>query len=167
MLAVFGTLVGCSGSGGQKEYGAPSALCGIPIDSKLILEFLPAGKEINVQEKQPVPSTKRCQVNIDNKWELVASQEWWEETASITEVADAHPQLDSAEPTEDKSVLFTGTGAVARVKNCATVKIPGYALYTALQLRTSDLENGSAMKKLITAYTKEVERSSECRKDAD
>ena len=163
MLAVFGLLVGCSESGEQKEYDTPSALCGVSVDPNLVSPFLPSGKKVNVGKKTPVPSRTRCQVDIDGKVALMASQEWWAKEDGITDVADAHPQLGSAEPTDDDTLLHSGTGAVAQVKSCTNADLPDHVLYTAIQVYASDREDASAMKKLITAYTEEVERSSACR----
>jgi hypothetical protein len=162
MLLAFGTLVGCSTSIEEKEYDAPKALCGVSVDQGLISSFLPSGKEIDVQEKNPVPSRKRCQVNIDGKVALVASQEWWTKGDGITDVADAHPQLDSAEPTADGTYLFSTTGAVGKTKSCTSPDHVDHVLYTAMQVYASGKQDAPAMKKLITSYTKEVERSNAC-----
>lgn len=154
--------VSCSESGKQKEYDAPSTLCGIPVDPNLVSTFLPSGKATSVQEKNPVPSRTRCQAAIDGQVVLVASQEWWEKSEGITDVADAHPQLDSAEPADDGALLYTGTGAVAQVKSCANADLPEHVLYTAMQVYASGQEDAPTMKKLITAYTEEVKRSTAC-----
>jgi hypothetical protein len=163
ILAVFGTLVGCSESGEQKEYDTPSALCNVPVDRDLVSSLLPPGKKISIQEKNPVPSRSRCQVDVDGKVALIASQEWWGKEESINDVADAHPQLESAELTDDNALLFTGTGAVERVKSCVDPNHPDHVLYTAIQVYTSAQEDASSVRKLISEYTKEVELSSKCR----
>ncbi len=163
MLVVFGVLVGCSTSDEQREYSVPAVLCGVPVDPDLVSPFLPPGKTVSVRKKTPVPSRTRCQMDVDGKWALIASQEWWTEGSSISEVADAHPELESAQPTDGNALLHSGTGAVARVGSCANADLPEHVLYTAIQVYASEREDASAMKKLITEYTNEVERSSACR----
>ncbi|MFD5076992.1 hypothetical protein [Streptomyces sp. NPDC058371] len=162
MLVAFGTLVGCSASTEKKEYDVPKALCGVSMDRDLVSGFLPAGKKIDIQEKNPVPSRERCQVNIDGKVALVASQEWWQKGDNITDVADAHPQLDSVQPTANGTYVISGTGGVARAKSCTSPDHVDHVLYTAMQVYTPEQRDASAMKRLITRYTKEVERSSKC-----
>ncbi|MFC9915155.1 hypothetical protein [Streptomyces sp. NPDC127197] len=162
MLVAGGLLVGCSGSTEKKEYDIPKSLCGISVERDLISVFLPSGKEIDVQEKNPVPSRKRCQVNVDGKLVLIASQEWWPREKQISEVADAHPQLKSAELPEDGTYIYSSTGAMGQVKSCANQDHPEHTLYTAMQVYASDQAEDSAMKELIMAYTKAVENSDEC-----
>jgi hypothetical protein len=162
ILAVFGALAGCSGSEGTKEYDVPKALCGVPVDQDLVSAFLPSGKKIAVQEKNPVPSRRRCQVNIDGKAALTASQEWWETRDEITTVADAHPELESAKSSPDGRFLYSGTGAVAKVTPCTSPGHPGHVLYTAVQVHDVDRQDAAAMRKLIANYTEGVRGSRAC-----
>jgi hypothetical protein len=162
VLAVLGVLAGCSGSEETKENDVPKALCGVPVDQDLVSAFLPSGKEIAVQEKNPVPSRKRCQVNIDGKAALTASQEWWEARDGIAIVADAHPQLESAKSTPDGRFLYSGTGAVGKVTSCTNPDHPGHVLYTAVQVYDEDQQDAAAMKRLIADYTRSTEKSGAC-----
>ncbi|MFE9839272.1 hypothetical protein ACFYP4_29665 [Streptomyces sp. NPDC005551] len=161
-LATIGLLVGCSGAEENKEYDVPKALCGVSVDQNLVSTFLPPGKKITVREKNPVPSRKRCQVNIDGEVALMVSQEWWEKRDSIAVVADAHPQLESAESTDDGLYFYSGTGGVGKVKSCVSPEHPGHVLYTAAQVYDSDRQGKAAMKKFIASYTKAVRASDVC-----
>ncbi|MEU1401334.1 hypothetical protein ABZ471_03030 [Streptomyces sp. NPDC005728] len=162
MLAVFGMLVGCSGSDGKKAYTVPAELCGVSVDPDLISPFLPSGKEVGVRGTHPVPGRRLCRVDVDGKWALTANQEWWEENVSIATVASGNPQLGSAEMSDDGTSLYSGTGAVTRIKDCHNPDHSQHVLYTSFGVRASDLADTAAMKKLAAAYTKAVEKSDEC-----
>lgn len=162
MLAVFGMLVGCSGSDEKKAYNVPTELCGVSVDPDLISPFLPSGEEVGVRGTHPVPSRQLCQVDVGGKWALMANQEWWAQDVSIATVASGNPQLGSAETSASGGFLYSGTGAVARVKDCHSPDHSKQVLYTSLRVRASDLGDAAAMKKLATAYTKAVENADEC-----
>ncbi|MDL5204130.1 hypothetical protein [Streptomyces sp. ALI-76-A] len=163
LLGALGTLVGCSGADGAKEYDPPETLCGIQVDPELVAKLLPAGEEIEIEEKNPVPSRKRCQLNIDGKAALIASQEWWEKEDNIIDVADAHPQLESVQPENgERPYLYTGTGGVGRTDSCVSRDHPDQNLFTAIQVYGKGVDSSETMKKAITAYTQAVERSNAC-----
>lgn len=161
LVTAFGTLVGCSGSE-EKEYDVPKALCGVTVDPVLVSELLPAGKTIEVQEKDPVPSRNNCQVNVDGHAALILSQEWWEEGDRISDVARSVPQLESAKLTED-DFIHSGTGAAMRAESCISQDHPDHTLFTTLEVHADGVDDADATKKLITAYTQAVEDSDACR----
>ncbi|MFJ5264635.1 hypothetical protein ACIQAC_29675 [Streptomyces sp. NPDC088387] len=164
LASVVGTLVGCSASDGSKEYDVPEALCGVSVDQDLVSELLPAGTSISVEEKNPVPSRTRCQVNIDGKAALIASQMWWEKgTDRMTDVADSIPELDSAEPADDDSVLYSGTGALRRVTSCSNADHPDHTFFTSVQVYGDGVDDAEATAALISAYTQALEGSGTCR----
>ncbi|MDX2694023.1 hypothetical protein [Streptomyces ipomoeae] len=132
------------------------------MDQDLLSEFLPAGKEIDVKEKSPALGIKRCQVTVDGKLALIASQEWWDQGDSIVDVARAYPQLESARLGEGDTYLNSANGGVGWVESCARADYPEKFLYAAVQIYTRDMEDEPSMKKFITAYAKAVGRSSEC-----
>ncbi|MFS4107038.1 hypothetical protein [Streptomyces sp. PD-S100-1] len=163
-FAALGALVvGCSGASAAKEYEVPKSLCGVSVDPKVLGRLLPPGKKIDLREKNPVPSRKRCQVDVDGEIALMASQEWWEDTDSLVDVADAHPRLDTAKPTDSHLYLSSGTGAVGRVKNCASPDHAEHTLYAVIEVYAKDVDDAAAVKKLITAYTAAVEGEKNCR----
>ncbi|WP_219933788.1 hypothetical protein [Streptomyces sp. NWU49] len=161
-LAAVSALTGCSGSDKEKKYDVPESLCGTPLDPSIIAELLPSGKSINVQEKNPVPGLKRCQVNIDKKLAFRVSQEWWEEGDTVVDVAKGVPQVKSAELTDDSDSLLTGTGGVQRA-HCADSERPGHILFTTAQVYADGVDDSAAMRELITEYTRAVEESTVCR----
>ncbi|MFF9201221.1 hypothetical protein ACF1AE_05240 [Streptomyces sp. NPDC014986] len=112
VLTAVGVLTGCSGPDAEKNYDVPESLCGISLPSDVTTELLPPGDKIDVHEKNPVPSLKRCQVNVDGEIALRVSQEWWEEGDTVLDVAQGVPQVKSAVLTDDSDSLLTGTGAV-------------------------------------------------------
>ncbi|MER5843494.1 hypothetical protein ABT099_25000 [Streptomyces prasinus] len=161
-LTAVGVLAGCSGSDEGKNYAVPESLCGVSLDSGLIDELLPSGNKIDVQEKNPGPSRKRCQVNVDGKAALEVSQEWWQEGDTVVDVAQGVPQVKSAVLTDDSDFLLTGTGAVQQAR-CASSERPGRVLFTTAQVYADGVDDSEAMQKLITAYTRAVEGSAVCR----
>ncbi|WP_143669955.1 hypothetical protein [Streptomyces sp. Ag109_G2-15] len=101
-------------------------------------------------------------MNVDDKWALIANQEWWEEDVPITTLALGNRAVKSGNLSDDGTFIYSGTGAVMRVKGCKKPDRAGHTLYTSIQVRASDLGNAPAMKKLATAYTKAVGNTDEC-----
>lgn len=163
LLALIGVLVGCSAGATDREYVIPQALCGVPTDVDVLSKLLPSGNEVDVQERNPTPHRKRCQVNVDGSVALIASQEWWEDGDGIDVVADAFPQVESAQLTDDSTSLHTGTGALKKVEACDKVGYSGYTLFTAIQVYARGVDDSVAVEKLIGDYTSGVEASATCR----
>ncbi|WP_189930782.1 hypothetical protein [Streptomyces sulfonofaciens] len=82
-------------------------------------------------------------------------------------VARAFPQVKKAELKDGSNLLYTGTGAVQQTGSCVNTARPRHELYAAVQVYASVQEDAPAMKKLISAYTRAVERSAECRAGSD
>jgi hypothetical protein len=162
MLLVLGCLAGCSEADQKQEYRVPKSLCGISIDQGALSQLLPPGRKISFEEKNPVPSRKRCQLNVDQKAALMSSQEWWEEGTNIVEVAQGIPQLKSAKLTGDGNYLLTGSGA-AKKAHCSSVEHPGRDLFVTVQAYADKVDDSVAMERMITAYTRSVENSAACR----
>ncbi|MER7193328.1 hypothetical protein [Streptomyces flaveolus] len=160
-LTLSGALAGCTDTGGETEYTAPKDLCGIPVQQDALVQLLPSGDEIDVQEKNPVPSRKRCQVNVDGKAALTASQEWWEDGDSIVDVAKGFPQLKSAKLGDDERYLQTGTGAVKQAE-CVSTEHPGHHLFVSVQVYGDGVDDAAAVRTTITAYAQAVEKSAAC-----
>jgi hypothetical protein len=162
-LAVFCALVGCSGAEEKKEYAVPKALCDVAVDRQVLAELLPPGKQVEVAEKHPVNRRTECQVNVDGNASLIASQEWWEDSDSILDVAASVPQLESAKLTDDSNTYIqSGTGAVMKTKTCISPDHPDHTLFTAIEVHADGVDNADAVKKLITGYTRAVESSKTC-----
>ncbi|SDE14216.1 hypothetical protein [Streptomyces prasinopilosus] len=161
-LTAVGMLTGCSGSDEGKNYAVPKSFCGVSLNPDLIDELLPSGNKIGVQEKNPVPSLKRCQVNVDGKVALRVNQEWWQEGDTVVDVAQGVPQVKSAVLADDSDFLLTGTGAVQQAR-CTGSERPGRVLFITAQVYADGVDDSEAMQKLITAYTRAVEGSAVCR----
>ncbi|MFE1458427.1 hypothetical protein ACFW7K_26975 [Streptomyces sp. NPDC058735] len=103
-------------------------------------------------------------MNVDGKAALIASQEWWEDSDTIVDVAASVPQLESARLTDDSGTyISSGTGAVMRVTGCINPGHPDHALFTALEIHADGVDNDGAVKKLISSYTQSVAGSNACR----
>ncbi|MEU6104888.1 hypothetical protein [Streptomyces flaveolus] len=161
-LTLSPALAGCTDAGSETEYASSKDLCGIPVHQDALAQLLPPGKEVEVQEKNPVPSRTRCQVNVDGKVALMASQEWWENGDSIVDVAEGLPQVKSAGLGEGEDYLQTGTGAVKRA-DCVSAEHPGRQLFVSIQVYDDGVDDPTAVKETITAYGQAVETSAACR----
>lgn len=153
-------LAGCSEAKPERSYDVPDQLCGTPVDRESISSVLPAGKNLDVNKKTPVPSRQRCQVTVDNQLALRVSQEWWKTGSNVTDVAKGVPQLDSVELTDSEEFLQSDTGA-ARRAHCKSVEHRNQTLFVTVQLY-SDVEDAAAVKKLTDSYTRAVEDSTMC-----
>ncbi|MEV5429531.1 hypothetical protein [Streptomyces sp. NPDC052701] len=161
-VALFGIMVGCSKSEGTKEYDVPHSLCGVSLDRALVSELLPPGKNIEVQQNNPVPSRHRCQVNIDGEAALMLSQEWWRQGNTVADVARGIPQLENAKLTDDDGDLHTGTGAVKETR-CVSQDHRGQNLFAAVQVFMDGVDGAEAVRKLVKEYSLAVEKSKMCR----
>lgn len=161
-MALMAVLSGCSGGEPESSYEVPEELCGTPVGQDVLSRLLPAGKKINVQEKTPVPSRLRCQVNVDGEAALRVSQEWWKKGSSITDVARGVPQLDSAALTDSEAFLQSGTGAAQHAR-CKSTEHGDQSLFVTVQIYSEDIADPAAVKKFVTSYTQAVEDSPSCR----
>jgi hypothetical protein len=167
-VALTGVLAisGCSGGGGEEEkkYTVPSTLCGVSLDPKLLNTFLPGGDSISVKPSSPNGGTKRCDVIVDGDISVRQIQTWWSNGESASTVAAAYDKMDDGQVTDDDRYLYSGAGAVGKTaKTCKSSEHPDQALYAVVQVFTPDRSDSDAMKRMITAYTKALEDSGECR----
>ena len=159
------TISACaSGKQEEKTYTVPSALCGIPLDPELLDTFLPGGDSVTVKPASPNGGTKRCDVIVDGDVSVRQTQTWWSDRESVSTVAAGYDKMDNGQVTDDDRYLYSGTGAVEKaLASCKSSQHPDQNLYAIVQVLAPDRSDSDAMKKLITAYTKALEDSSECR----
>jgi hypothetical protein len=157
-------LSACSGGEEEKNYTAPSALCGIPLDPKLLDAFLPGGDSISVKPSSPNGGTKRCDIIIDGDISVRQIQTWWSNGERASTVAAAYDKMEGGQVTADDRYLYSGTGSVGKTTaSCKSSDHPDQNLYAVVQVFTPDRSDPDAMKRLITAYTNALEDSDECR----
>ncbi|MFD4261534.1 hypothetical protein ACFWR9_28895 [Streptomyces sp. NPDC058534] len=161
-LTALCTLAGCSESEPERAYDAPDALCGTRVDQSTVSQLLPPGKELDVQEKNPVPSRKRCQVNVDGEAALRVSQEWWKHGSGVADVAKGIPQLETATLTDDNEFMQTGTAAAKRAR-CDSPEHGDGTLFVTVQVYADGVDDPAAVKRLATSYAHAVEGSLMCR----
>ncbi|MDX3639017.1 hypothetical protein [Streptomyces sp. MB09-02B] len=164
-LAVTTAIAACSGGGGEEEknYTVPSALCGIALKPVLLGAFLPGGDSISVKPASPNGGTKRCDVIVDGAVTVRQIQTWWSTGESASTVAAAYDKMEDGQVTDDNRYLYSGTGAVGKTSaSCKSSDHLDQNMYAVIQVFTPDRSDSDAMKKLITAYTKELEDSSRC-----
>ncbi|WJV45817.1 hypothetical protein [Streptomyces flavofungini] len=160
------TLTGCSEDRDEdkRSYSAPHSLCGVAVNSSLLTPFLPPGEHVSTQRTFPVQGTEQCDVIVDrSKLTITAKKKWWPERESVLDIAPASVRRKPYRIVDGKNLLYAGTGAVGRTKNCADPRHSDQRLFTVIQSFTPDRDDADTMKKLIRAYTKEVEESKACR----
>ncbi|MER7227207.1 hypothetical protein ABT370_29075 [Streptomyces rubradiris] len=131
MLAVLGTIAGCSGSDAERGYAAPKYLCGVPVAPDLLSPFLPAGKTVKVRESRPVPSSEMFRVDVDGTRAVMAELHWWEEGVDVSTVVTANPETEKAARSVDDNFFYTATGAVKLAQGCKKSDHVRHLLYTA------------------------------------
>ncbi|MFF3207300.1 hypothetical protein [Streptomyces sp. NPDC002962] len=154
-------LSGCSSSE-ERDYALPRSLCGVSVDPDLLAPFLPPGEEVSTRQTTPNDGTKRCNVSVDGELALVAGRLWWEKTGSVVDVAAVHAQVNKGKVITGEEFLHSGTGAVGKVDGCTDTAHPDQALFTVVQVFASGRESSSTMKRLITEYTGQVQKGSDC-----
>ncbi|MFB7194307.1 hypothetical protein [Streptomyces sp. NPDC056240] len=111
----------------------------------------------------PNDGTNRRQGLVDGKVALVSSRIWAAQKDSVAQMANSNANTDDGALTDDSHYMYSRTGAVGRVEDCADPTHPEQALFSVIQVFASDVEGeASTMKQLITAYTKAVGASSDC-----
>ncbi|MHC5704312.1 MULTISPECIES: hypothetical protein [Streptomyces] len=161
-IAALAALTGCSEEPQQaRKYSVPASLCGIAVQPTSLAPFLPGGSSLSTAEASPVKGTKRCEVRVDGKPALTASQDWREKNARITAVALDTKHIDMAEYETTGSYLYEAGGAVARVDPCRNPSFTG-DMFAIIEVRSPGLGSTAAMKQLITEYTDSVRESEAC-----
>ncbi|MES9806197.1 MULTISPECIES: hypothetical protein [Streptomyces] len=167
VLAIGMTISACSKTHEEKrEYALPHSLCGVEVAPDLLSPFLPPGEKLSVKEETPDGGTETCELFIDGQPGVFATQIWWREEDSITEVASVQAMVGSGEVSSDQKYLHSGTGAVGMPAGCVDSDHPQQKLYTVIQVFAAGRDDKSTMKQLITDYTTAVEKSEACPHDA-
>jgi hypothetical protein len=161
--ALLGMLSGCSDHKERRQYAVPHSLCGVPVDSETLAPFMPPGRKITVKEELPGGFSARCEVRVDSRLAVQASQEWLSGPNTTYFVGGrANSKLDHQ--AEGGRFLYSGWEAFGETYHCKTEKLLGNHLYTALQMSSPDHSDVNAMRRLIVAYTKAVEKTDTCRR---
>ncbi|MEU5532595.1 hypothetical protein [Streptomyces sp. NPDC020362] len=162
-VTLLGTLSACSEHKEKRQYAVPHSLCGIPVDNGILAPFMPPGRKITVKQELPAGLAARCEVRVDSRLAVQASQEWLSgpNTASFVG-GQANSKLDHQ--AEGGRFLYSGWEAFGETRRCKKEKLLGNDLFTAFQMNSSDHQDADAMKQLITAYTKAVEKTDTCKR---
>ncbi|MDH6624211.1 hypothetical protein M2271_002008 [Streptomyces sp. LBL] len=145
------------------EYMAPSVLCGISLDPNLLNAFLPNGDSVSVKPSSPNGGTKWCDVIVDDDLAVRQRQTWWGRGERASGVSAGYEKMDDGQATDDGRYIYSGTGPVGKTSaSCKSSDHPDQGLYAVVQVFTPDRSDSDAMKKLIMAYTKALEDSTEC-----
>ncbi len=158
-------LAGCSEdeSGREKNYSVPDSLCGVAVSPTLLEPFLPSGDQVSSKRTFPNGGTEECALIVDKKKvAIIAQQEWWNEKDDPLEKSTFYIRRKPHHVTEDNRYVYSGIGAVGKTKDCADATHPQQRLFTIIQSFAPDREDARTMKKLIKAYTKQVEQSKAC-----
>ncbi|MFJ4536656.1 hypothetical protein ACIP39_11910 [Streptomyces tibetensis] len=162
--ALVAVLSGCGGDESERGYAVPEDLCGVAVDAGELGPFLPDGKEITVRDKSGGGTTV-CEVVVDNeKLALRATQAWVQDGKTTAYFASSQTLTAPEESAEGDRLRYSGNEAFGKTRDCVDEQ-HGQELYTAVQAQGSDHKDVDAMKRLIAAYTSEVEGSTACEAD--
>jgi hypothetical protein len=155
---------GLTACGGEKrEYAAPTSLCGIPVDSGELAPFLPPGKKIKVEERDPENELSwktGCAVFVDGKDVLATSVAWEEPDTRTSDFAGGVTLERPDHSTDDGHFLWSDREGFGRTE--CTAPDDDDRLFVALRAYGSEHKDADAMKRIITAFTKAVEKSDAC-----
>lgn len=155
-------MISCSDGGVKKKYAIPKSLCGVAVPSDVLSPFLPGGSEISVKEIKPESGTRSCQVAIDGEVAFVANREWWMKNDGKVAIASQYHQLKHGTMMDEGRYLYSATGAVGKINTCVNSQFPFEVMFTVIWAEGDVDGDAHAMKKLITAYSNNVGKSSDC-----
>lgn len=121
----------------------------------------PRGEEVLEKSESPADGVERCQVLVDNKIALVASQEWWNDRPNLTDIAQGQAYVELDNFSDDGRYIYSKRGAVGKVE-CAEPIRPGNELFAVVQVPEPGTANENAVKKIITEFTKALSSSKQC-----
>jgi hypothetical protein len=159
---VLAALAGCTqGKNDEREYSVPQSACGIPINAKELLPFLPPGKKLSVKTTSQSDNVFKCAISVDGKLIVQTSQEWWNDM-SVLEFARGMTLDDPDQRTNDGTFAYSGYQAFGKAADCRSDEHEEQVLYTAVQASGSKHRDADAMKRLISDFTQAVEKSQAC-----
>ncbi|PKW10427.1 hypothetical protein SAMN05428944_2385 [Streptomyces sp. 1222.5] len=150
----------CSENGRERAYTTPRSLCGTTVDSEELSKFLSPGEKVATKKTVDSSTATRCAVSVDGKRIVYTAQEWWNDM-TVFEFAQGMTLDELDHQTDDGHFAYSGNQAFGKTQDCRNGK--DQVLYTAIQATGSKHQDPAAMKKLINAYTRAVERSDACR----
>ncbi|MGW4302759.1 hypothetical protein ACWEHT_23775 [Streptomyces sp. NPDC004646] len=138
-------------------------MCGTPVESKELYEFLPPGKKVSSHIARKSENATSCALSVDGKQIVSTAQEWWNDMR-IWEFAGGMTLEKLDHQTKDGRFIYSGNRAYGKTVGCHSSRQPSdWVLYTGVQAFGSKHRDPAAMKKLIVSYTEAVEKSSACR----
>ncbi|MFF3207299.1 hypothetical protein [Streptomyces sp. NPDC002962] len=156
---------GCSEEDQKREYAVPGTLCGAAVDRDDLAPFLPAGRKIVVKGRF-YSGSKGCEVIVDGKLIMTTTQMWMGE-GTTTALFAARQSLDSPDKsTEDGRFVYSGFEAFGKTRSCVDTRYK-QELFTIIQAEGSTYREAEAMRRLILAFTGEIEKSAECTAGAE
>ncbi|MFD5134721.1 hypothetical protein ACFWMX_00380 [Streptomyces sp. NPDC058378] len=77
-------------------------------------------------------------------------------------VSEGYAGTDDGALSDDGRFVYTGKAGVGKTSSCSSSEHPEQDLYAVVQVSDSGIDGQTAMKSLITDYTKEVGQSAAC-----
>lgn len=160
----------------EREYAIPKSLCKIPVSEKLIEPLLPPGKVLE-ETYDPQQRLRFCTLTVDRTGAIEIKEEWHNSKKNVRSVAR---EIGGSYPSwsPDRSYIFMQRGAatllrchnpamkISRDENhAAGPKVPAekYSIRVTANYPEDDAKaNKTALKKLILAYTKTVQKRLPC-----
>ncbi|MFJ8753379.1 hypothetical protein ACIREO_29210 [Streptomyces sp. NPDC102441] len=164
VVALASSLSACSGDDPPKKaYTVPTSLCGVDVDPAQVKALLPGGDSVSPASSEPNGGTTRCDVSVDGKAALRLTQTWWGAGETGVTVAEAYDGTDGGATSHDYRFVYAGKAGVGKTaSSCKSSEHPEQDLYAVIQVLDSGIDDQTAMKSLITDYTKAVDQSAAC-----
>ncbi|MET7484776.1 hypothetical protein [Streptomyces sp. NPDC005538] len=156
-------LSGCSDQKEKREYAVPNSLCGIPVDSSTLAPFMPPGRKLTVKQDTTNSLASICEIRVDSRQAVQTEQMWLSDAPNTAYFVGGAASSKLDHQAENGRFLYSGWEAFGKTHGCTSKKLLGSELFTAFQMHSSNHQDAAAMKKLITAYTKAVEKTSTCK----
>jgi len=154
------SLSACGADEQKRDYAVPGKLCGVTVASGDLTPFLPAGKDLEVRERE-TSGVRTCQVIVDKKLIVTMTQAWLIEGKNTAYFAYSRSLGTQEHSAEGDRFRYSGNEAFGKTNGCVDTRY-GRELYTAVQAQGSEHKDADAMKRMITSYTREVEASAAC-----
>ncbi|WP_159050380.1 hypothetical protein [Streptomyces cellostaticus] len=161
--ALLASLSGCSDQKEKRQYAVPHSLCGIPVDSNTLAPFMPPGRKLTVKRDTTNSLASICEIRVDSRQAVQTEQMWLSDAPNTAYFVGGAANSKLDHEAEDGRFLYSGWEAFGKTHQCTSEKLLNSQLFTAFQMNSSNHQDADAMKQLITAYTKAVEKTDTCK----
>ncbi|MEU9402660.1 hypothetical protein [Streptomyces sp. NPDC048242] len=165
LLAMVG-VAGCSSHGAKAEFTVPKSLCGVSVPSQSLSRLLPAdGARISVRkEGGPERGWTLCQVKVDGKTVMEASQEWIVAGDTARNILGHRLTIWQQKSADGGSVVYAAEGGASLIM-CRGKGVQKEDVSTLIDVLKPGRPDEAAMGQIIRGYTKSLKAQNPCQPD--